>query len=138
MRPVLCYGEVLPFFKMVQSFDQITTLTYDLMDNFSPYFVRLLILCLLSLSPKSKLKTGFANSFFFPSPPPSQEGRERRKEKPVFRTFIVIKESHKFHNSYVIDYFWFRFNLNKLRICMKTKDIYNTQLLYHDWLRTLN
>ena len=38
MRPVLCYGEVLRFFKTSQSFDQITTLTYVLMDNFLSFF----------------------------------------------------------------------------------------------------
>ena len=34
MSLVLCYGEVLRFFKTSQSFDQITTLTYIHMDNF--------------------------------------------------------------------------------------------------------
>ena len=38
MRPVLCYEEVLQFFKTSQSFDQITTLTDVLMDNFLPFF----------------------------------------------------------------------------------------------------
>ena len=38
MRPVLCYGENLRFFKTSQSFDQITTLTYVLMDNFLSLF----------------------------------------------------------------------------------------------------
>ena len=38
IRPVLCYREVLRFFKMSQSFDQIPTLTYVLMDNFLSLF----------------------------------------------------------------------------------------------------
>ena len=38
MRPVLCFREVLQFFKTSQSFDQITTLTYILMDNFLSLF----------------------------------------------------------------------------------------------------
>ena len=38
MRPLLSYGEVARFKKMIQSFDQITTLTYVLIDidNFCP------------------------------------------------------------------------------------------------------
>ena len=36
MRPVICYGEVVHFFKTFQSFYQITNLTYVLMDNFCP------------------------------------------------------------------------------------------------------
>ena len=39
MRPVLCYGEILRFFKTSQFFDQITTLTYVLMDNFLSLFI---------------------------------------------------------------------------------------------------
>ena len=39
MRPVLCYWEVVRFFKTFQSFDQITTLTYVLMDSFCPCFL---------------------------------------------------------------------------------------------------
>ena len=39
MRPVLFYGEVLRFFKTSQSFDQITTLTYILMENFLSLFL---------------------------------------------------------------------------------------------------
>ena len=38
MRPVLCYVEVLWFFKASQSFDQNTTMTYVLMDNFLSLF----------------------------------------------------------------------------------------------------
>ena len=38
MRPVLFYEEVLRFFKTSQSFDQITTLTYVIIDNFCPCF----------------------------------------------------------------------------------------------------
>jgi hypothetical protein len=38
IRPVSCSGEVLRFFKTSQSFDQITTLTYVLMDNFLSLF----------------------------------------------------------------------------------------------------
>ena len=39
IRPLLGYGEVAKFLKeMFQSFDQITTLTYVLMDNFCPSF----------------------------------------------------------------------------------------------------
>ena len=37
MMPVLCYGEVVRFFKTLQYFDQITTLTYVHMDNFCPW-----------------------------------------------------------------------------------------------------
>ena len=36
MRPVLCDGDVLRFFKTLQSFDQITTLTYVLWTTFCP------------------------------------------------------------------------------------------------------
>ena len=37
-RKFLCYGKILRFFKTSQSFDQITTLTYFLMDNFLSLF----------------------------------------------------------------------------------------------------
>ena len=37
--PVLCYGEVLRFFKTLQYFDKITTLTYVIMDNFLSLFL---------------------------------------------------------------------------------------------------
>ena len=39
MMPVLCCGEVMSFFNTSQSFYQITTLTYVLMDNFCPCFI---------------------------------------------------------------------------------------------------
>ena len=51
MRPILGYGEVLRFFKKSQSFDQITTLTYVLMDNFLSLFIQQTI---NFLNPKSK------------------------------------------------------------------------------------
>ena len=44
MRPVLCYGGVLRFFKTLQSFDQITTLTYVLIDNFLSLFLSIFII----------------------------------------------------------------------------------------------
>ena len=43
MRPILCYGEVLRFFNTSQSFDQITTLTYVLVDNVLSLFYLLSI-----------------------------------------------------------------------------------------------
>ena len=59
MRPVLWYWEVLRFFNTLQSFDQITTLTYLLMDNFLSLF--LLYTKLLGVTNKVKAKGNYSH-----------------------------------------------------------------------------
>ena len=63
MRPVLCYGEGFQFFKTSNLFDQNTTMTYVLMDNFLSFF--LFGNLMLSIRKKPQIHTEIYFAFFF-------------------------------------------------------------------------